>query len=274
MLAESFAHAYIRKSNGIEVPSSSRTDYEIHRLSAPTEVHSGVSKTKDIPLDHVREVLRVSSLRASGAGRRVVLIDDAHRLRVGAQNALLKSLEESYPGLLFILVTSHPEALLETVRSRVFPVRFSLVVKKDFPDEITQEEYILCGGRPGIFVRMRKENEFRHDQEELLEQWRNFCACPLWEKFQFAQRFAKQGDHLKYRLRAWLRFSHTQAFQEQAPSLKDLQICEALGKSISRIERTNTNVRLALEQLALEIDRIIAGSSTEREKIGKIGGRT
>jgi DNA polymerase-3 subunit delta' len=56
--------------------------------------------------------------------RRVVVIDEADALVVAAQHALLKTLEEPRPGSVFLLVTSRPDVLLATVRSRCPRLRF------------------------------------------------------------------------------------------------------------------------------------------------------
>ena len=56
--------------------------------------------------------------------RRVVIIDQADALVVHAQNALLKSLEEPPSATVFLLVTSTPDTLLATVRSRCPRLQF------------------------------------------------------------------------------------------------------------------------------------------------------
>ena len=56
--------------------------------------------------------------------RRVTIIDQADALVTRAQNALLKTLEEPLPASVFVLVTSRPDTLLPTVRSRCAHLRF------------------------------------------------------------------------------------------------------------------------------------------------------
>jgi DNA polymerase-3 subunit delta' len=56
--------------------------------------------------------------------KRVTIIDQADALMVGAENALLKTLEEPLPASVFVLVTSRPDTLLPTVRSRCAQLRF------------------------------------------------------------------------------------------------------------------------------------------------------
>jgi len=58
------------------------------------------------------------------ARRRVFVIDDAHTMNESSQNALLKSLEEPPPRSHLVLVTSQPEDLRQTIRSRCQVLRF------------------------------------------------------------------------------------------------------------------------------------------------------
>lgn len=55
---------------------------------------------------------------------KVIIIDDADRLTPEASNKLLKTLEEPPPDVVFILVTSNLEAVLETIISRCSLVKF------------------------------------------------------------------------------------------------------------------------------------------------------
>src|SRR5262249_39952543 len=54
----------------------------------------------------------------------VIIIRAAEELTVSAANALLKTLEEPASRTHFILLTSRPNRLLDTVRSRTLAVRF------------------------------------------------------------------------------------------------------------------------------------------------------
>jgi DNA polymerase-3 subunit delta' len=74
--------------------------------------------TGTIKIEAVREVVDRSSYRPFEGRRRVVIIDEADALVPQAQNALLKTLEEPPSSSVFILITSRPDVLLPTVRSR------------------------------------------------------------------------------------------------------------------------------------------------------------
>ena len=71
-----------------------------------------------ITIDEVRK-LRAFLVRSVDAGAwRVVIVDQADELNINAANALLKSLEEPPPRTVFLLVSSEPGRLLQTIRSR------------------------------------------------------------------------------------------------------------------------------------------------------------
>jgi len=83
----------------------------------PGENHS-------IKIEQVRQVIERTNFRPFEGKRRVTIVDDADTLVEAAQNALLKTLEEPTSTSVYVLVTSRPDALLPTVRSRCSHVRF------------------------------------------------------------------------------------------------------------------------------------------------------
>lgn len=82
------------------------------------------SDTGGIKIEPVRALIDAAAYRPFEGRRRVVIIDDADRLNSDSQDALLKSLEEPGPSTVFILVSSKPETLRPTVRSRCARVSF------------------------------------------------------------------------------------------------------------------------------------------------------
>jgi len=81
-------------------------------------VQRPVGKTR-IPVADVRAMIQELG-RGTIEGRgRVAILLEAERLATEGQNALLKTLEEPLPKTWLVLTTARPEALLDTVRSRV-----------------------------------------------------------------------------------------------------------------------------------------------------------
>ncbi len=69
-------------------------------------------------VDDIREIrVSVTTVAAQG-GKRVFILDEAHMLSKAAGNALLKTLEEPPDHVHFVLATTEPYKLLDTIRSR------------------------------------------------------------------------------------------------------------------------------------------------------------
>jgi len=70
-------------------------------------------------VEDIREIrMNVSTVAAAGGARRVYILDEAHMLSRAAGNALLKTLEEPPAHVVFVLATTEPYKMLDTVRSR------------------------------------------------------------------------------------------------------------------------------------------------------------
>ncbi len=70
-------------------------------------------------VDDVREIRsNVGTVASAGGARRVYILDEAHMLSRAASNALLKTLEEPPERAHFVLATTEPYKLPDTIRSR------------------------------------------------------------------------------------------------------------------------------------------------------------
>ena len=69
-------------------------------------------------IDDIRELRERANYRPGAARFKVYLIDEVHQLTGAAADALLKTLEEPPPHVVFILATTDPEALKPTILSR------------------------------------------------------------------------------------------------------------------------------------------------------------
>ncbi len=87
--------------------------------------------TGTIKIEEIRDVIDRANYRPFEGRRRAVIVDDADTMMPGAQNALLKTLEEPRPGSVFVLVSSMPDALLPTVQSRCPRLRFGRLPVSD-----------------------------------------------------------------------------------------------------------------------------------------------
>ena len=83
------------------------TSFDLHELDA-------ASNNK---VDDMRELLAKVALGTPGRTK-VYLLDEVHMLTSGAENALLKTLEEPPDHVVFVLATTEPHKVVETIRSR------------------------------------------------------------------------------------------------------------------------------------------------------------
>ena len=96
----------------------------------------------EILIAQVHEVIRELSYTSSEP--RAVLFDDAHRMSEEAMNALLKTLEEPPDRTLLLLVTSVPERLLGTIRSRCQVIHFAPLPEEELA-RYAREKLMLGG---------------------------------------------------------------------------------------------------------------------------------
>ncbi len=95
-------------------------------------------------VEDIREIrVNVGTVAAVGGAHRVYILDEAHMLSRAAGNALLKTLEEPPQHVVFVLATTEPYKLLDTIRSRAqrfdfHPVPVEVLV--DYLSEISQRE--------------------------------------------------------------------------------------------------------------------------------------
>jgi DNA polymerase III subunit gamma/tau len=82
-------------------------------------------------VEDVRDVLQDARLAPTGgASRRVVVFDEAHLLSGKAQASLLKVFEEGLGQTIFILVTTHSDKIIPTIRSRCINIGITSVDRK------------------------------------------------------------------------------------------------------------------------------------------------
>ncbi len=92
------------------------TSYDVHELDAAS--NNGV--------EAMRDLIEKASLGTPGR-HKVYILDEVHMLSKGAEAALLKTLEEPPPHVVFVLATTDPQKVSSTIRSRVQHLEFHLL---------------------------------------------------------------------------------------------------------------------------------------------------
>jgi len=83
------------------------------------------SKSRIVTIEQMRELMKEIQLKPSEAEYKVAVVVAADRLRVEAANAFLKTLEEPPVRSIFILLTTEPQRILETILSRCLRLNFA-----------------------------------------------------------------------------------------------------------------------------------------------------
>ena len=123
-------------------------------------------------IDQIRELREMVRYAPAASRYKVVILDEAHQLTDEASNALLKTLEEPPDRVIFILATTQPEDLVETIKSRAQLFQFRSLSFKEIAGEIEriakQENLQIDSGAVAVLARAA-EGSLR-DGLSLLEQ--------------------------------------------------------------------------------------------------------
>jgi len=123
-------------------------------------------------IDQIRELREMVRYAATGGRYKIVILDEAHQLTDDASNALLKTLEEPPDKVIFILATTQPEDLEDTIKSRAQLFQFRSLTFAEISaalERIVKAEKLQI--EPGaIAVLARAAEGSLRDSLSLLEQ--------------------------------------------------------------------------------------------------------
>jgi DNA polymerase-3 subunit gamma/tau len=115
-------------------------------------------------VDDIRELRETVRYMPSSARYKVYIIDEVHMLSTSAFNALLKTLEEPPPHVIFIFATTEPHKVPATVQSRCLRFDFQRIPLKLIVDrlrQVCQGEGIKIGEAGLLFIAREAEGSMR-----------------------------------------------------------------------------------------------------------------
>lgn len=183
---ESPAHAYLFYGPKYMYKQRSAEEFVASLVGSNSSLDSNIIKVggsdgSAIKIADIRSVLLQLSLTPYRDTYRAVVIADAHSMTVDASNALLKALEEPQEGVVFVLVSSRPQQILATIRSRVQQVGFAPAATAD-----------------GLMPRLRDEigadAGVRDRYEDLVRETAEFIDGGLTQRFAVAKRVHESKD--------------------------------------------------------------------------------
>lgn len=225
---------------------------DITIIESLTEEKKGRVKQKNISVLQIREAVRVFHLSADKKAK-IIIIKNAHKMTVGAQNALLKTLEEPPENAFLILTTSELSKLLDTVVSRCFKISFNLLEKEELQKLSNDEELIdNAMGRPELLQKIIEDVEFNDWIKYSVEQLRGLAKSSMGEKIDLAEALSKKNkSNLDIFLQVWIWRIRKAAHDRKQYKL--LKVAARVETVFHELHSSNVNVRLLLEDLFLSI---------------------
>ena len=123
-------------------------------------------------VDNIRELIERSRFAPVQARWKVYVVDECHMLSTAAFNALLKTLEEPPPQVVFVLATTDPQRVLPTILSRCQRFDFRRIPLEALEQHLTwiaEQESIAIQPEAIHVVAQRSQGGLR-DAESLLDQ--------------------------------------------------------------------------------------------------------
>jgi DNA polymerase-3 subunit delta' len=128
---------------------------------------------RQIRIEEVRKIDEVLSYKPFEGIMKIVIVDDADTMNNAAANAFLKTLEEPPKESIIILISSRPDRLPSTIRSRCSRINFRTLssesciklLKGKIPEEDLEYVTRLSMGRPGIAL----STDIKKDRESFLK---------------------------------------------------------------------------------------------------------
>jgi len=121
-------------------------------------------------VENIREIIERARFAPTQARWKVYVIDECHMLSTAASNALLKTIEEPPSRVVFILATTNPERVLNTIKSRCQKFDFRRISPNDIfqhLSEIAEKESIEYEVQALKMIAKRSNGGMRDAQSRL-----------------------------------------------------------------------------------------------------------
>ena len=163
--------------------------------------HASHADSRDIRICQVRGAIDLSSRYPFEARHRVIIVDPAERITPAAANAMLKTLEEPPGHTVFVLISTAPEQLLETVISRCRRIDVGIaataeieagLLARGIEPAVAHEAAVAARGRPGRAIAFAEKPDLMGDRGRLLQRCERIAASPLSERARYATELVER----------------------------------------------------------------------------------
>ncbi len=229
-------------------------DYDFVFFSEHPDLGMVIPFRRNVRIDAIRALESEANFRPYESSVRFFIVDDAEKMADPAANALLKTLEEPAETTYIILITSRPDSLLPTIRSRCQTVRFAPV------SDSAIEEFLIS------------DRAFSHDEARLSARAsRGSVRRALSIN---ASAFAASRDRMLDVIRNLIDAGNLAATLKISEEMNDaknkdnfeenLDVLESLIHDVWSLRATGDEERLVNSDLASEL-KVLAGRSATHD---------
>lgn len=234
----------------------------------PDHLIVGPKKSGSIGIEAIRELKAWAALKPFLSKQKIALIKEAQTLTIEAQNAMLKLLEEPPKRTIIILTVNDQKNLLPTIVSRCQLISGERMCRESSSHQtllsalgglqrLSESDPELVEGVDELRFASKRIDTPRavlsKDSALADRRWPlpESMSLSLSEKFQLAEKFSKQGrGEVVKILDGWIINLREQLLSSKKPEIA--RLLRKIERSRQAIQK-NANVRLALENLMLEI---------------------
>lgn len=250
-VALSFAKTLLCKKGGTEPCNICNSCLKFDNWNHPDlefiEPEKGLIKKEAI--DNLIKSMNIAPLESE---RKIVIIDDCHKMGMEAQNALLKTLEEPPSYVNIILITSNISNLISTIISRSQLIKFNPVESQTIVDLIisrymkSQEEASFIAhftkGSIGKSISLCESQEFFERRDNTINHIHSIIKGDRMNIFKSVDFFIENKDQIDEIMDIILYW------------FRDLLIYKEIGNSSLVLNRDK--IQLLSNETFLDIDRI------------------
>ena len=242
-----------------------RTCKQIERMQQPDLIIvQSEEKGEALKVDQVRDLQRLLTLAPYESAYRVALLLRFDEATDGAQNALLKTLEEPNPSVLLLVTADDPENLLPTIVSRCELLRLRpmaldalagvLTEKNGLPEDQARLISHITGGRPGAAFQLAADEEAQAQRKVWLDDLLVLLHGNRAARIRYVQKKTEKRKRLEYKGEFREALTHWLSFW------RDVMLVSA-GSSAPL---TNLDYRDEIETAAKVVDGASASNLTAR----------
>lgn len=207
MMASMFAMTLQCEKHGVEpcmeCPSCKKAQSQNH----PDIIYVKHEKPNTISIDEIREqLINDVMIKPYSSPYKIYIIDEAQKLTLQAQNALLKTIEEPSAYAVVMLLADNPDALLPTISSRCVQLNLKPVgdqLVKDYlmnemhvPDYQAEVDASLAQGNIGKAERIARSPEYEETLENALRMAKYADSMPLYEIVETIKKLTAEKDNI------------------------------------------------------------------------------